>query len=187
MIDADVGISFAALKIPSAVPFPGVEVLAIAGRIAMQNGPPYNCESEGEGKKVDEMTRTTRARGGRESRQQWRRGLAASAASLALLGGEEGLAPPGAHADATDDQFVSTVRGQGGLGLNIPASALAHDGHMVCSYLVDQGWDPSALAAQLSSSGQMPDPSNAWTFVEDSISFYCPSQLPYVGKPKPSH
>lgn len=132
------------------------------------------------------MTRTTRTCGGRKSRHLCKRGLAASAASLALLGGAAGMAPL-AHADATDDQFVSKVRGQGGLGLNIPASDVAHNGHVVCSYLVDQGWDPSALAAQLSSSGQMPDPSNAWTFVEDSISFYCPSQLPYIGKPKPSH
>jgi hypothetical protein len=51
-------------------------------------------------------------RGGRESRHLWKRGLAASAASLALLGGAAGLAPL-AHTDGTDDQFVSTVQSQG--------------------------------------------------------------------------
>jgi hypothetical protein len=130
-----------------------------------------------------EITTTTRARGRRRSRNRWKVGLAASEAFLGLLGGAAGLA----QADAIDDQFVSTVRGQGGLGLKVPDSALVHDGHLVCSYVIDQDWNPSDVALRLSSSGQMPDASNAWTFVEDSISSYCPSQLPYLTRPKLSH
>jgi hypothetical protein len=133
-----------------------------------------------EGKKVNEMTRTTRARGGHESRHLWKRGLAASTASLALLGGAASLAPL-AHADATDDQFVSTVQSQ---GFNAPANTLVYDGHLVCSYLANRSGTDVALGM---STQESMDAAKAWTFVVDSATFYCPSQLNGLDKPRPSH
>jgi hypothetical protein len=126
------------------------------------------------------MTRTTRARGGRESRHLRKMGLAASAASLALLGGVAGLAAL-AHADATDDQFVSKVQSQ---GFNAPANTLVHDGHLVCSYLTDRNGTDVALAM---STQESMDPAKAWTFVVDSATFYCPWQLNGLDRPWPSH
>jgi hypothetical protein len=91
------------------------------------------------------------------------------------------LVAPHARADATDDQFVSTVQSQ---GFNVPANTLVHDGHLVCAYLTNRDGTDVALAM---STQESMDPAKAWTFVVDSATFYCPWQLNGLDRPRPSH
>lgn len=83
-----------------------------------------------------------------------------------------------AHADATDDQFLKTLR-SAGIGDNISSAHAIDAGHFVCVKL-DNGATPAEVESDVKSSSNMPE-YHAGFFVGASVNAYCPRHRPELG------
>jgi hypothetical protein len=100
---------------------------------------------------------------------------------LGALGGLGGLGAT-AYADATDNQFLSSLKAEGITDHVSPAHAI-EAGHMVCQKL-DEGMSPTEVADDVVESSSMPA-YHAGYFVSSAIKAYCPQYTP--GAPKPGN
>jgi hypothetical protein len=98
------------------------------------------------------------------------------AAAVALLGPLAAVST--AHADTTDDKFLSMLRSEGITDHVSPAHAI-EAGHMVCQKL-DGGSTPEAVANDVVNSSNMPAYHSGY-FVGAAIKAYCPQYIPEEG------
>ncbi|MGO9382941.1 MAG: DUF732 domain-containing protein [Mycobacterium sp.] len=96
--------------------------------------------------------------------------LAATRLVLLAALGSVGLAVPTAHADATDDAFLSALNAKG-INFGSPGKALIA-AHEVCDEL-DNGKTPPQVASTVQSNSNL-DGYHAGYFVGASIRAYCP-------------
>jgi Protein of unknown function (DUF732) len=96
--------------------------------------------------------------------------LAATRLVLLAALGSVGLAAPAAHADATDDAFLSALNAKG-IKFGSPDKALIA-AHEVCDEL-DNGKTPPQVASTVQSNSNL-DGYHAGYFVGASIRTYCP-------------
>ena len=83
-----------------------------------------------------------------------------------------------AHADATDDQFLKTLK-SAGIGDNISSGHAIDAGHFVCVKL-GNGATVSDVETDVKNSSNMPDYHSGF-FVGASINAYCPRHKPELG------
>ncbi len=80
-----------------------------------------------------------------------------------------------AHADATDDKFLATLRSEG-ITDHISSAHAIEAGHFVCVKL-DNGMTPTDVANDVLNSSNMPAYHSGF-FVGASIDAYCPRHKP---------
>jgi Protein of unknown function (DUF732) len=83
-----------------------------------------------------------------------------------------------AHADATDDQFLATLR-SAGIGDQLSPGHAIDAGHFVCVKL-DNGATVAQVESDVMSSSNMPAYHSGF-FVGASINAYCPRHQPELG------
>jgi Protein of unknown function (DUF732) len=112
---------------------------------------------------------STRSRMPGNAALRWAAGLVPLGALVALAA----LAPI-AHGDATDDAFLSALKGKG-IHFGAPDKAFIA-GHEVCDEL-DNGKTPAQVASTVQANSDM-DGYHAGFFVGASIRAYCPHYAP---------
>lgn len=100
--------------------------------------------------------------------------------ALALVAALFGLlsAVATAHADATDEQFLSALR-SAGIGDQTSAAHAIDAGHFVCVRL-DNGSSPAEVMSDVKSSSNMPE-YHAGFFVAASVHSFCPRHRGELG------
>jgi hypothetical protein len=83
-----------------------------------------------------------------------------------------------AHADATDEQFLSSLR-SAGIGDQTSNAHAIDAGHFVCVRL-DNGSTPAEVEKDVKSSSNMPE-YHAGFFVGASVNAYCPRHKDELG------
>jgi hypothetical protein len=96
--------------------------------------------------------------------------------AVALLGLPAAVST--AHADATDEQFLSALR-SAGIGDQTSSAHAVEAGHFVCVKL-DNGSTPAEVANDVKASSNMPE-YHAGFFVAASVDAYCPRHRPELG------
>jgi hypothetical protein len=94
--------------------------------------------------------------------------------AAALLGPLLGAVPT-AHADASDNRFISLLQSEG-INDHISPAHAVEAGHMVCQKL-DQGLSVNEVASDVLNSSSMPAYHSGY-FVGAAIEVYCPQYEP---------
>ncbi|MEB3982290.1 DUF732 domain-containing protein [Mycobacterium sp. 663a-19] len=95
------------------------------------------------------------------------------AAAIALLGPLAAVAT--AHADTSDDKFISILKSEG-ITDHVSSAHAVEAGHTVCSKL-DGGATPADVANDVLNSSNMPAYHSGY-FVGAAIKVYCPQYMP---------